>query len=62
MGFVRLGTGRDAADTAFSTIFGGVRGSAPVMNIEAISNAEGLLVVPQHVPHALSTDGQFAPD
>ena len=62
MGFVRLGTGRDAADTAFSTIFGGVRGSAPVMNIEAIPNAGGLLVVPQHVPYALSTDGQFAPD
>ena len=62
MGFVRLGTGRDAADTAFSTIFGSVRGSAPVMNIEAIPNAEGLLVVPQHLPHALSTDGQFEAD
>jgi transglutaminase-like putative cysteine protease len=59
MGFVRLGTGRDAADTAFSTIFGGVRGSAPVMRIEAIADAQGVLVVPQHVPHALSTDAQF---
>ncbi len=57
MGFVRLGTGRDAADTAFATIFGGVRGSAPVMHIEAIPDAQGTLVVPQHVPHALSTDG-----
>ena len=59
MGFVRLGTGRDAADTAFSTIFGGVRGSAPVISIEAIPDAQGVLVVPQHEPHALSTDGQF---
>jgi transglutaminase-like putative cysteine protease len=57
MGFVRLGTGRDAADTAFATIFGGVRGSAPVMHIEAIADAQGTLVVPQHVPYALSTDG-----
>jgi len=29
------------------------------MHIEAIPNAQGLLVVPQHVPNALSTDGQF---
>ncbi len=60
MGFVRFGTGRDAADTAFATIFGGVRGSAPLMQIEAIPDAKGTLVVPQHVPHALSTDGEFS--
>ncbi len=59
MGFVRFGTGRDAADTAFATIFGGVRGSAPLMQIEAIPDAKGTLVVPQHVPYALSTDGQW---
>ena len=59
MGFVRFGTGRDAADTAFATIFGGVRGSAPLMQIEAIPDAKGTLVVPQLVPYALSTDGQF---
>jgi len=56
MGFVRFGTGRDAADSAFATIFGGVRGTAPVISIEAIPNAQGILVVPQHVPYALSTD------
>ena len=61
MGFVRLGTGRDAADTAFSTIFGGVRGSAPMIAIDAIPDAQGVLTVPQHVPHALSTDGPFDP-
>ncbi len=59
MGFVRFGTGRDAADSAFATIFGGVRGAAPVVQIEAIPNAQGQLVVPQHVPQALSTDGQL---
>jgi len=59
MGFVRLGTGRDAADSAFATIFGGVRGTAPVIRIEAIPDAQGVLMSPQHVPYALSTDGQF---
>ena len=59
MGFVRFGTGRDAADSAFATIFGGVVGAAPVIQIEAIPNAQGVLVVPRHVPEALSTDGQL---
>ena len=59
MGFVRFGTGRDAADSAFATLFGGVRGTAPVIHIEAVPNALGVLVVPQHVPYALSTDGQL---
>lgn len=57
MGFLRFGTGRDAADAAFATIFGDVQGSAPVIQIEAVPNQQGLLVVPQHVPYALSTDG-----
>ena len=57
MGFVRIGTGRDAADSAFATIFGGVRSAAPLMHIEAIPNAQGALLVPQHVSYALSTDG-----
>ena len=38
----------------------GVRGAAPVIRIDAIPNAQGQLVVPQHVTHALSTDGQLA--
>ena len=62
MGFVRIGTGRDAADSAFATLFGGVRGAAPVISIEAIPNTQGILTVPQLVPYALSTDGQFVPD
>ena len=57
MGLLRFGTGRDAADAAFATIFGGVVGSAPKVSIEAIPNAQGVLMRPQHVPYALSTDG-----
>jgi transglutaminase-like putative cysteine protease len=56
MGFVRICTGRDAADSAFATIFGGVRGAAPVMHIEVVPNSHGELIAPQHVPYALSTD------
>ncbi len=59
MGFVRFGTGRDAADSAFATMFGGVRGAAPVLHIEAVPNAQGELVEPRHVPYGLSTDGQL---
>lgn len=57
MGFVRFATGRDAADIAFATIYGNVMASQPVINIQAVPNSEGQLIVPQHVPYALSTDG-----
>jgi len=58
MGFVRICTGRDAADSAFATLFGGVRGVAPMINIEAVINAQGEMNVPRHVNYALSTDGE----
>lgn len=61
LGFMRFGTGRDAADAAFATIFGDVRGSAPVMTVVAVPNAQGILVMPQHVPLAVSTDGDQFP-
>lgn len=56
MGFVRFATGRDAADCAFATLFGGVRGAAPILNAVAVPNAQGELVVPHHVAYGLSTD------
>ena len=59
MGFVRFATGRDAADSAFATIFGGVRGVAPVIHIMAVTNGNGELVLPQQVPYALSTGNQL---
>lgn len=57
MGFVRLATGRDAADIAFATIFGAVVAAQPVISIQAVPNSQGQLVVPEHVDYALSTDG-----
>jgi transglutaminase-like putative cysteine protease len=57
MGFVRFATGRDAADIAFATMYGGVTSGQPVIHIRAVPNARGQLVIPQHVSHALSTDG-----
>ncbi|MCV2352945.1 transglutaminase family protein [Paucibacter sp. B2R-40] len=55
MALIRIGTGRDAADTAFATIFGGVRGASPVIHIEAVANAQGQVVLPEHVKQGLST-------
>lgn len=57
MGFVRFGTGRDAADIAFATIFGAVSAAQPVIQLQAIPNGQGQLRLPQHVDSALSTDG-----
>ena len=57
MGFVRFGTGRDAADVAFATIFGPVTASPPRIQIQAITGADGQLRIPHHCSDALSTDG-----
>ena len=57
MGFVRFGTGRDAADVAFATIFGPVSAAAPRIQIQAIAGADGQLRIPHHCSDALSTDG-----
>jgi len=53
MGFMRLGTGRDAADVAFATIFGDVYAMAPTVDIRALEG-EGL-ETPRHRREALST-------
>jgi transglutaminase-like putative cysteine protease len=57
MGFVRFGTGRDAADVAFATIFGGVKSQAPVIRAVAVEDASRDIVLPHHCGQALSTDG-----
>ena len=56
MGFVRFGTGRDAADVSFATMFGGVRSHAAVIRAVAIDDQAQGLVLPQHCREALSTD------
>jgi len=56
MGFVRFGTGRDAADVAFATIFGGVLSQAPVIRTTAVEDPSRGMVRPHHCREALSTD------
>ena len=56
MGLLRFGVGRDAADVAFATIFGGVRAMAPVIRTVAVEDAAQGVELPYHCAHALSTD------
>ena len=56
MGFLRICTGHDAADTAITSIFGSVLGSAPIISIRAIPNSLGNLEIPVHTPMGLSSD------
>jgi transglutaminase-like putative cysteine protease len=57
MGLVRLGTGRDAADVSFATMFGAVRTSAPVISIQAMDDPNQELTLPWRCPEAVSTYG-----
>lgn len=54
MGFMRFGTGRDAADVAFTTIFGDVAASAPPAVTVRACEGPGLHL-PRHCSEALST-------
>lgn len=56
LGLMRFSTGRDAADVAFATIFGGVRARAPVLRTRAVEDVGRGFVLPQHGSEALSTD------
>jgi transglutaminase-like putative cysteine protease len=56
MGFVRFGTGRDAADVSFATIFGPVMTQAPRIQVAALSNMGGTWEQPRHRIEAISTD------
>jgi len=56
MAHIRVGTGRDAADVAFATIFGDVVGMAPRVISTAVVQPDIGLVDPHHCSHALSTD------
>ena len=55
MGLIRLGTGRDAADTAFATVFGTVTSRAPVINIAALDDPANGYTLPQRCDAILST-------
>jgi len=56
MGMVRIGTGRDAADVSFATIFGTINSETPLLSIEAVENPTLGLVLPFHGALALCTD------
>jgi len=56
MGLVRMGTGRDAADVAFATIFGAVESSIPQIKISAASDPAKNILAPAHTSNILSTD------
>jgi transglutaminase-like putative cysteine protease len=58
MGFLRLGTGRDAADVAFATIFGDVVAEPPRVGTQALE-APGY-ERPHHTADALSTSAGSA--
>ncbi|MEG0053322.1 MAG: transglutaminase family protein [Comamonas sp.] len=61
MGMMRLATGRDAADVAFATIFGGVISEPPYIQVEAVEDAAHGWILPVHTQLALSTDAPAPP-
>lgn len=54
-GFIRLGTGRDAAEVAFATIFGYVECGRPDVRTTARANPAAGEMAPQHMELAIST-------
>lgn len=56
MAFIRFGTGRDAADVAFATIFGGVTSQAPIISAIAVQDGAQGFTLPYHCMDGLSTD------
>ena len=55
MGLVRLGTGRDAADVSFATVFGAIDPALPVITVQAADEPENNVVLPWHTDQALSS-------
>lgn len=55
MGFVRLTSGRDAADSAYASIFGDVVPTTRQLAIRPEAGADGVLREPYRTPDALST-------
>lgn len=55
MGFIRIGTGKDAADVSFATIIGEFRSASPWVQIDAEHRPDGGFEVPVRKPLAIST-------
>src|SRR5207253_181995 len=62
MGFVRLTSGRDAADSAYASIFGDVTPTTRLLQIDAVAGHDGVLRVPYRTWQALSSDAGLAPN
>jgi hypothetical protein len=56
MGFVRLTSGRDAADSAYASIFGNVQPQGMRLKIEPVAGSDGVVRVPYRTAQAVSTD------
>ncbi len=54
-GLIRIGTGRDAADVSFATIFGQVKSYSPMIGIEGVEDLAGGITLPMACGEALST-------
>jgi transglutaminase-like putative cysteine protease len=59
-GLLRIGTGRDASDVAFATIFGTVQWTMPNMSIRAIEDEANGIALPERHDYAVSTDAALA--
>jgi transglutaminase-like putative cysteine protease len=63
MGLIRIGTGRDASDVSFATIFGTVQWTMPKITIRAEGDSLNGIVEPFRHDYAVSTDSaQSEPD
>ncbi|WP_332823760.1 transglutaminase-like domain-containing protein [Ramlibacter sp.] len=56
MGFVRLTSGRDAADSAYASIFGDVLPQSRRLEIQPVAGSDGVLRQPYRTWQAVSTD------
>jgi transglutaminase-like putative cysteine protease len=56
MGFVRLTSGRDAADSAYASIFGNVQPQSMRLEIKPVPGQDGVLREPYRTWQAVSTD------
>ena len=55
MGLVRIGTGRDAADVSFATMFGNLKSFPPLVAVSALDDPANGFHAPHHSTEALST-------
>ncbi len=60
MGLLRIGTGRDASDVAYATIFGTVQWTMPRISIRAEGDEINGIVPPTRHDYAVSTDSALA--